>query len=105
MGRHHVRVSDAASFQQLFHRLVARRGLSAAVEVQMNYGKLRGIPWGISESAFSEIDIRRIYQYKSFGVPGLGFKQGLEEDLVVSPYSSALALLSLRDRRYKTSTG
>lgn len=66
---------------------------SAAVKVQMRYGKKRGIPWGISEAAYSEIDIRRIYQYRSFGVPGLGFKQGLEEDLVVSPYSTALALM------------
>lgn len=64
----------------------------SAVACQVAYGKLRGIPWGISEAAFSEIDIRKTYQYRSFGVPGLGFKRDLEEDLVVSPYSSALAL-------------
>lgn len=64
----------------------------AAVACQIQYGKQRGIPWGISEAAFSDIDIRKTYQYRSFGVPGLGFKRGLEEDLVVSPYSSALAL-------------
>lgn len=64
----------------------------AAVACQIAYGKRRGIPWGISESAFSAIDSHKIYQYKSFGVPGLGLKRGLEEDLVVSPYSSALAL-------------
>lgn len=64
----------------------------AAVACQIAYGNLRGIPWGISEAAFSEIDIRKTYQYRSFGVPGLGFKRDLEEDLVVSPYSSALAL-------------
>lgn len=63
-----------------------------AVACQMIYGKKRGIPWGISEAAYSEIDFRRTYQYRSFGVPGLGFKRSLEEDLVVSPYSSALAL-------------
>lgn len=65
---------------------------SAAVECQIDYGKQRGIPWGISESAFSAIDSYKIYQYKSFGVPGLGLKRGLEDDLVVSPYSSVLAL-------------
>jgi cyclic beta-1,2-glucan synthetase len=64
----------------------------SAVDVQIIYGKKRGIPWGISEAAFSEIDSRKVYQYRSFGVPGLGFKRDLEEDLVVSPYSSALAL-------------
>ncbi len=63
-----------------------------AVACQILYGEKRGIPWGISEAAFSEIDSRKIYQYRSFGVPGLGFKRGLEEDLVISPYSSALAL-------------
>lgn len=64
----------------------------SAVACQIAYGDLRGIPWGISEAAFSEIDKRKTYQYRSFGVPGLGFKRDLEEDLVVSPYSSALAL-------------
>jgi cyclic beta-1,2-glucan synthetase len=64
----------------------------AAVDCQIDYGKRRGIPWGISESAYSAIDSYKIYQYKSFGVPGLGLKRGLEEDLVVSPYSSVLAL-------------
>lgn len=64
----------------------------AAVYCQIQYGKKKGIPWGISESAFSAIDAHKIYQYKSFGVPGLGLKRGLEEDLVVSPYSTALAL-------------
>jgi cellobiose phosphorylase len=62
------------------------------VVAQINYGKLRGIPWGISEAAFSAIDSQKTYQYKSFGVPGIGLKRGLEDDLVVSPYSSALAL-------------
>lgn len=68
------------------------KACEAAVACQIEYGKKRGIPWGISEAAFSEIDSRKTYQYRSFGVPGLGFKRGLEEDLVVSPYSSALAL-------------
>lgn len=64
----------------------------AAVACQIDYGNKRGIPWGISESAYSDIDAHRTYQYRSFGVPGLGFKRDLEEDLVVSPYSTALAL-------------
>ena len=63
------------------------------VLTQIQYAKKLGIPWGISESAFSEIDIQKTYQYRSFGVPGLGLKRGLEEDLVVSPYSTLLALI------------
>ncbi len=62
------------------------------VACQIKYGQKRGIPWGISEAAFSAIDAHRIYQYRSFGVPGVGLKRGLEKDLVVSPYSTALAL-------------
>src|SRR5204863_1303729 len=49
--------------------------------------------WGISEAAFSGLDSHQIYQYRAFGVPGLGLKRGLEDDLVVAPYASALALL------------
>lgn len=64
----------------------------SAVACQIDYGNKRGIPWGISEAAFSGIDVRKIYQYRSFGVPGMGLKRGLEADLVVSPYSTGLAL-------------
>lgn len=63
-----------------------------ALTCQIAYANNRGIPWGISEAAFSEIDAHKTYQYRSFGVPGLGFKRGLEEDLVLSPYSTGLAL-------------
>ena len=63
-----------------------------AYECQVAYAQRRGIPWGISESAYSALDSRQIYQYRAFGVPGLALKRGLEEDVVVSPYSSALAL-------------
>ena len=51
-----------------------------------------GIPWGISEAAFNLKDLNYNYQYKAFGVPWLGLKRGLEEDMVVSPYSVALSL-------------
>ena len=64
----------------------------AAVTRQIEYGRQRGIPWGISESAFSALDANRVYQYRAFGVPGLGLKRGLEEDLVVAPYATCLAL-------------
>ncbi len=64
-----------------------------AVAAQIDYGARRGIPWGISESAFSAVDAQQIYQYQAFGVPGLGLKRGLADDLVVAPYATALALM------------
>jgi cellobiose phosphorylase len=65
----------------------------AAVERQIEYGKTRSVPWGISESGYNAIDILLNYQYRAFGVPGLGFQRGLAEDLVIAPYASALALM------------
>ena len=79
-------------FKNLYPDSLMGKACADAVACQAIYGERRGIPWGISEAAYSAIDIHRIYQYRSFGVPGLGFKRGLEEDLVVSPYSTALAL-------------
>lgn len=65
----------------------------AAVARQIEYGKKRGVPWGISESGYNAIDVNLNYQYRAFGVPGLGLKRGLGEDLVVAPYATALALM------------
>lgn len=69
------------------------RACRDAVKCQAAYGRLRGVPWGISESAFGALDRHHIYQYRAFGVPTLGLKRGLERDLVIAPYASALALL------------
>lgn len=63
-----------------------------AVEAQIDYGRRMSVPWGISESAFSALDQHHIYQYQAFGVPGLGARRNLADDLVVAPYASALAL-------------
>jgi cyclic beta-1,2-glucan synthetase len=67
------------------HRLVVAR--------QMSYAAGLGVPWGISESAFNARDLALTYQYSSFGVPGLGLKRGLSEDVVVAPYATALAAM------------
>ena len=64
----------------------------AAVLRQVEYGRQRDVPWGISESCYNATDIHQVYQYRAFGVPGLGFKRGLGDDLVIAPYASALAL-------------
>jgi len=66
---------------------------AAAVARQMDYGKKRGVPWGISECGYNAIDMNRNYQYRAFGVPGLGLKRGLAEDLVVAPYATVMALM------------
>jgi len=60
---------------------------------QIEYGRQRGVPWGISESCHHTVDAHGIYQYSAFGVPGLGFKRGLADDLVIAPYASALSLM------------
>ncbi|MCE9613439.1 MAG: hypothetical protein K8T26_04135 [Lentisphaerae bacterium] len=65
----------------------------AAVQHQIAYGLLRDVPWGISESGYNRTDVHLTYQYRAFGVPGLGLKRGLGEDLVVAPYASALSLM------------
>jgi hypothetical protein len=64
-----------------------------AVQRQIDYGAERGVPWGVSESAFNFVDRQNQYQYKAFGVPGLGLKRGLADHLVVAPYATALAVL------------
>lgn len=63
-----------------------------AVLHQIAYGKTKGVPWGISESGFYLLDANQNYQYRAFGVPGLGFKRGLGDDLVVAPYASLMAI-------------
>lgn len=59
---------------------------------QMEYAKKLNIPWGFSESAFSLTDLNNNYQYKAFGIPWLGLKRGLEDEMVVASYGSILAL-------------
>ena len=69
------------------------RACKTAVELQIEYGNSHGVPWGVSESGFNQGDAHQIYQYRAFGVPGLGLKRGLAEDLVIAPYATVLALM------------
>ena len=64
-----------------------------AVRRQIEYGTERGVPWGVSESGYNATDTALNYQYRAFGVPGLGLKRGLAEDLVIAPYASMMALM------------
>jgi cyclic beta-1,2-glucan synthetase len=87
-------------FEYLMPRLLMRsdedtllhQSCAAAVDRQIAYGRERDAPWGISESGYAFLDGQEQYQYRAFGVPGLGLRRGLEEDVVVAPYASMLAL-------------
>lgn len=63
------------------------------VERQRVYGRSLGVPWGISESAYNARDLELTYQYSNFGVPGLGLKRGLSENVVIAPYATGLAAM------------
>src|SRR6185295_10776934 len=65
----------------------------SAVAQQIDYGHVRHVPWGISESGYNLTDAHLNYQYRAFGVPGLGLKRGLADDLVIAPYATAMAMV------------
>lgn len=69
------------------------QAVQGAVERQIHYGRQRGVPWGISESGYNLTDSHLNYQYQAFGVPGLGLKRGLGDELVVAPYATVMALM------------
>ncbi len=91
----------ATMFEYLMPLLVMRdyeetllnQTYKSIVERQIEYGNKNQVPWGISESAYNARDLQLNYQYAPFGVPGLGLKRGLSEDLVITPYATALAAL------------
>lgn len=101
MGGHKGLVSWSGTMFEYFMPLLIMRTYNdtildrtyvSVIKNQKNYVKDKKIPWGISESAFYEFDIEKNYQYKAFGVPGMGLKRGLKDELVISPYSTILAL-------------
>jgi cyclic beta-1,2-glucan synthetase len=61
------------------------------IKRQMQYGRQKDIPWGISEAAYNARDRELTYQYTNFGVPGLGLKRGLGQNTVIAPYATVLA--------------
>lgn len=61
------------------------------IKRQMQYGRQKRIPWGISEAAYNARDPELTYQYTNFGVPGLGLKRGLGQNTVIAPYATVLA--------------
>ena len=79
-------------FMKSYEQTFLAQSCRAAVDNQIAYGQLKNVPWGISESSYYTFDSSLTYQYHAFGVPELGLKRGLTEDLVITPYASLLAL-------------
>ena len=77
--------APAGSLLEHTNRLIVRR--------QEDYGRELGVPWGMSESGYFARDIEKTFQYSSFGVPDLGLKRGLSDNIVVAPYASGLAAM------------
>ena len=69
------------------------RAMRSATRIQQLYGAERNVPWGISESAHSDRDSRKQYQYRAFGVPALSARSDRPDKLVVAPYAGMLALM------------
>jgi len=92
---------SGSMFEYLMPSLVMRAPASGLLDQttrlivsrQIDYGHHNGVPWGISESAFNARDIEFTYQYSNFGVPGLGLKRGLSDNLVIAPYATGLAAM------------
>src|SRR5215213_9643496 len=79
-------------FMESYQNTLIDQSCRVAIEEQIRYGTEHGIPWGTSEAAYYGFDAAQVYQYKAFGIPSLGYKRGLSDDLVVAPYATMLAL-------------
>ena len=102
LGRGSALVSWSGSmFEYLMPSLVMRAPSGSLLEQtnrlvvarQQSYAHGLGVPWGISESAYNARDLEFTYQYSNFGVPGLGLKRGLSDNLVIAPYATGLATM------------
>ena len=99
-GRQALISWSATMFEYLMPHLMVRsesstllgQTLEVVADRQIEYGREKNVPWGISESGYYRFDANQFYQYRAFGVPGLGYKRGLADDLVITPYASLLAL-------------
>ncbi len=79
-------------FMRSQERTLLQQSAELVVTAQIEHGEKAGTPWGVSESGYAQLDAQSTYQYRSFGVPGLGLRRGLEEDRVIAPYACVLAL-------------
>src|SRR5919109_997101 len=65
---------------------------AAAVRSQQAYARRKGVPWGVSESAYFKLDESGNYRYHAFGLPHLALRKHEFNGMVISPYSTFLAL-------------
>jgi cyclic beta-1,2-glucan synthetase len=92
---------SGSMFEYLMPALVMRAPSGSLLEQtnrlvvwrQEDYGRELNVPWGVSESAFNARNIEQTYQYSSFGIPDLGYKRGLSENVVIAPYATGLAAM------------
>jgi cyclic beta-1,2-glucan synthetase len=92
---------SGSMFEYLMPSLVMQAPATSLIEktcrqivlCQISYGRERGTPWGVSESAYNMQDLEFTYQYSNFGVPSLGLKRGLGDDLLIAPYATSLAAM------------
>ncbi len=101
IGRHRALLSWTGSifeymmpliFQRSYGNSLLDKAIRETVAIHIAYGRKRRVPWGISESAFGDLDVNKTYQYKAFGVPELGLKRNVREEVVVAPYATLLAV-------------
>jgi hypothetical protein len=79
-------------WMRTYPNTLLERSASGAVRSQQAYAASRHIPWGISESAYFRMDEAGNYQYYAFGIPSLALSNHELNALVISPYSTFLAL-------------
>ncbi len=80
-------------FMPAYEATLLKESCDQAVQCQINHGLRYSMPWGVSESCFNQIDINKVYQYRGFGVVGMGLKRGLKDDFVIAPYATAMAVM------------
>jgi cyclic beta-1,2-glucan synthetase len=100
-GRNPLMLSwGGTMFEYLMPSLLLRRpdstllafACDAAVREQRAHARRHHVPWGVSESAFHQVDRHGTYQYRAWGVPTLALRRESAEHHVVAAYASALAL-------------
>src|SRR5579864_4061302 len=81
-----------AIWMRLYPNTLLDRACVAAVRTQQDYAALKGILWGISESACAKRNEAGDYHYEAFGAPNLAIKKSDSDPLITSPYATFLAL-------------
>ena len=81
-----------ALWMRTYSNTLLERSRAAALRSQQAHARHKGVPWGISESAYFKLDETGNYQYHAFGLSHLAMRKCEVNGLVISPYSTFLAL-------------